>query len=105
MIKKRDYRKTVAIFCHDGYDFTIRGLKRALDILTNEQDEDRYLDGKGEGDEVYPLDGAIELIKTRIWKVYEDMTSQKAVYTNDEWRKMKESHDGKAKPETPASSL
>ena len=89
--------KTAAILCHDGYDFKIRSLKRALEILLAEQDEDLYLHKHGEGDKVYPLDAAIGLIRTEIWKEYDSMVCQKAFYDNDEWLRMKEAHIKQAK--------
>ena len=81
---KPDFSKTHAIFCHDGYEFTIRCLKRAIDILETEQATD-----KDEADDtlVYPLDKAINVLRDRIWKEFD----------HEEWMKMKEKHNKKMK--------
>ena len=91
---KQDLSKTHAIFCHDGYEFTIRCLKRAIDILETEQSVD-----KDDADDtlVYPLGKAIDILRDKIWQEFDAMCIQKADYDHKEWMKMKEEHNKKIK--------
>lgn len=87
---KQDFSKTHAILCHDGYEFRIRCLKRAIDILEIEQAEDKYVD-----DPVHPLGLAIDVLRDKIWGEFDAMCSQKADYDKNEWLEMKTQHDKK----------
>lgn len=89
---KQDFSKTHVVLCHDGYEFNIRCMKRAIDILESVQEDDRY-----EEDSVYPLGKAIDVLKDRIWKEFDEMCSQKADYDKNEWLEMKMKHDKKTK--------
>lgn len=90
---KQDFSKAHVILCHDDYEFTIRCLKRAVDILESEQEEDRY---EKDSTPVYPLNRAISALKDKIWKVFDEMCGQKADYDSDEWLKMKGEHRKRA---------
>ena len=85
---KQDFSKTHAILCHDGYEFRIRCMKRAIDILEIEQAEDRCSD-----DPVHPLGPVIDIIRDKIWQEFDAMCEQKADYEKNEWAEMKTRHD------------
>ena len=95
MLIEEKYSPVTAIFCHTGFDHTIRCLKRALEILEFEASEDLYAHMHGEGDFVYPLTRPIAIIREAIWKEYEGMVKQTGEYSNDEWLKMKREHDAR----------
>ena len=88
---KQDFSKTHANLCHDGYEFRIRCMTRAIDILEIEQAEDKY-----EDDPVHPLGPAIDILRDKIWKEFNAMCSQKADYDKSEWVEMYNAHTKRA---------
>lgn len=92
MEMKQDFSKPHVILCRDGYEFSIRCLKRAVDILESVQADDRYDE---DPKPVYPLSQAIDVLNNSIWEKFDEMCNQKADYDTDEWMEMKRKHDKK----------
>ena len=100
MLYEHHFNPVNAIVCHDGNAWDINCLRRALDILEFEQSEDRYHDEHGEGEYKYPLDCVIELLRKRIWKLFDDMVKQGREYSKEDWLKLKMEHDKRPEAKT-----